>query len=280
MSVNAAGNTGPYVDIGVNDEPKVSDDGRFVAFVGIVSNQTSTPDTNGVQDVFLRDMHAGTTSLVSINATGTAAGNGGAINPSLSANGRFVVFYSNSSDLVPNDAYGGVFVRDMVAGTTTLVNVNAAGTGSSNGGAIFPVMSPDGRFVAFDSSSTDLMPNFPFQTPTQNVFVRDLVAGTTELISVNAAGTGTELASVASISADGQRVAFLTSGSDLGPTDTNGAQDVYVGLRVRFRAAHDFDDPDVSAQPGARRPAVLPRGVRHPPLYGQPPVRRHRNVHH
>jgi Tol biopolymer transport system component len=105
-----------------------------------------------------------TTTLVSVNRAGTGSGNGFSTSPVLSATGRFVAFVSTASDLVANDTNGApdVFVRDLKTGTTTLVSVNRAGTDSGNGasfGSYAPLLSADGRVVAFQSAASDLVAN-------------------------------------------------------------------------------------------------------------------------
>jgi Tol biopolymer transport system component len=86
-------------------------------------------DTNGLQDVFLRDLFAGTTLLVSANRAGTGSGSGVSYSPAITQDGRFVVFVSTASDLVDNDTNRSedVFVRDLQTGTTTLVSINGSG---------------------------------------------------------------------------------------------------------------------------------------------------------
>ena len=115
--------------------------------------------------------------LVSGNLSGTGGGNGNSMLGQVSTNGQFVVFQSDASNLVPNDTNGvtDIFVRDLVAGTTTLVSVSTNG-GPANGASTDPVMTPDGRYVAFISSASNLVPGDTNGIP--DVFVRDLVAGT------------------------------------------------------------------------------------------------------
>ena len=130
---------------------------------------------------------------MSVNRFGTGSGNSGSVRPVISADGRFVAFDSAASDLVANDTNGitnDVFVRDLQLGTTTLVSVNRFGTGSGNSVTrIAPVISADGRFVAFGSAASDLVANDTNGT-TYDVFVRDLQLGTTTLVSINRFGTG------------------------------------------------------------------------------------------
>src|SRR5262249_39633410 len=152
-----------------------------------------TTDTNAAADVFVRDLAAGTTRLVSMNASHTGTGNGHSglfAPPALSPSGRLVAFSSEASDLVSGDTNGqsDVFLHDLGTGRTTLISENLARTGSGNSGSSGAVISVDGRTVAFSSDASDLVPNDTNGTDT-DVFVRDLTTATTTLVSVNAAGT-------------------------------------------------------------------------------------------
>jgi len=116
-----------------------------------------------------------------------------------------------------------------LAPTTTLVSINSAGTGSGNGDSFNPVLSAEGRIVAFGSSASDLVPNDT--NGAADIFVRDLKRGTTTLVSVNGAGTGSGNSDSFSsrLSADGQVVAIESSASDLVANDTNEeVQDIFV----------------------------------------------------
>src|SRR4029077_9332598 len=125
----------------------------------------------------------GTTRMVSINQAGTGAGNGYSDYWQVTPDGRYVAFDSRSSDLVSGDSNGvkDVFVRDLVNNTTTLVSVNSSGTGPGNDMSQYPVISDDGRYVAFESNASNLGP--VDSNNTVDVYVRDLVAGTTRVVS-------------------------------------------------------------------------------------------------
>lgn len=233
-SVNRNGTDGGN---GGSELPSLSADGHFVAFISKARNLL-TNDANTIQDVFVRDLQTGTTTLASVNRAETGGGNSVSGTPLLSADGRFVAFSSVSSDLVTTDTNGtwDVFVRDLQLKTTKLVSVNRLGTDSGNGrSGSNPTpsgfeLSPNGRFIAFESLATDLL-----TVPTSgigDVFVRDLQTGVTSLASINRAGTssgnGTFASNHPAISADGRHVAFTSSSSDLVPTDNNGTSDVFV----------------------------------------------------
>ena len=152
--------------------------------------------------------------LASRNAAGTHAGNGPSTRPRSSDDGRFVVFESNTNDLVPNDTNGfviDVFVRDLQLDTTRLVSVNAAGTGSGDGRSSEASITPDGRYVVFKSDADDLIANQVING--QHVYVRDLVAQTTTLVSFDAGGALMPNPSFeSSITPDGRYVIFRTGG--------------------------------------------------------------------
>jgi len=228
VSVNSAGNGSGN---GLSFVSCISANGRFVAFISLASDLADN-DTNGDQDVFVRDLKTGTTTLVSVNRAGTASGNGFSEFPVMSADGRFVAFESVADDLVANDANRSVdvFVRDLKTGKTTLASVNSTGSGSGNSLSFNPVISADGHCVAFVSFASDLVANDTNGT-FNNVFVCDLKTGKTTLASVNSTGNagGNSFSFNPAISADGRFVAFQSLASDLVANDTNGhLEDVFV----------------------------------------------------
>ncbi len=232
----------------------VSRDGTVVAFVNAGSIGDASKDYNGSPDVYVRDRRAGTTELVSRPSSGAKSFGAGADGTvSISGDGRFVAFASFNNDLVPGDTntcgFGtcmDVFVRDRTLRTTERVSVGASGL-QANGHSRFPVISDDGRFVAFASKATNLVA--ADGNGLEDVFVRDrCVAGgvpvpgcgpSTERVSVTddeqqATGVGVGGASRRlDMSADGRVVAFdfrstnLPYGFDGGSTSG-----VYVRDRV------------------------------------------------
>ena len=213
----------------VNASPPISADGRYVAFASIASNLVPG-DTNGTDDVFVRDLRSGTTERVSV-ATDGSQGNSYSESPAISADGRYVAFVSGASNLVPghpND-FEDVFVRDRQSGTTQRVNVATDGT-EANNGSFSPAISADGRYVAFESYGSNLVPGDT--NDLGDVFVRDLRSGTTQRVSVATDGTqGNRLSGGhfgPAISADGRYVAFESAASNLVAGDTNHTTDVFV----------------------------------------------------
>lgn len=165
----------------------ISTNGQFIAFQSD-SSDLLPGDTNGASDIFLGDLQAGTTELISV-ATNGGWGNGASTDPAITPDGRYVAFISAASNLVAGDANGipDVFVRDTIAGTTTLVSVGAEASSTLTGASTVistPTITPDGRYVAFSSNATNLVTG---QTsPFGDVYLRDLVGGTTTWVSSNA----------------------------------------------------------------------------------------------
>jgi hypothetical protein len=158
------GNDGSYVSA-------MSSDGRYISFTSLATNLVPN-DTNGKYDVFLRDTCFGVTTActpsttrVSV-ATDGSEGNGDSLESSVSTDGRFVVFASVATNLVPNDTNGSddVFIRDTCNGaasgcTPSTYRISIAADGSQGDAHSYQgVISPDGRFVLFRSIATDLVP--------------------------------------------------------------------------------------------------------------------------
>lgn len=221
LSVNA---TGDHAGNGASSLPQSSANGRLVVFTS-TSSDLVLNDTNNAADVFVRDLQQNTTTLVSVNSAGTAAGNGPSSDAFVTPDGNHVVFLSEAGNLVAGDTNGkkDVFVRDLGLHKTTLVSVNAAGTNSGDGESFGARITPDGRYVVFTTSAKDLVSINSNQTFT-NVLRRDLSAGTTVLASVNAANTsdGNGHSFAPAISSDGRYVLFASAATDLISNDTNG----------------------------------------------------------
>ena len=222
-SVDSSGNEAD----GNSSQPHLSADGSKVAFYSTASNLSG--GSNFRRNVYVRDLATGVTTLVNVNSDGTAD-NSSVGNISISADGNKVAFDSNGSNLVPDDTNGNyiydVFVRDLTTGVTTLVSRDSNGNqGNSDSGN--SVLSADGSKVVFFSSATNLVPGDTNGGP--NVFVRDLVTGVTTRVNVDSNGVaGSGNFFFFSISADGNKVSFLSDASTLVPGDTNGNYDVFV----------------------------------------------------
>jgi len=198
---------------------------RFVAFQSYATNLAAGGWAGA--DIFVRDTRSTTTRCVSIARDG-ASPNGASAYPSISSDGTLVAFASRADNLVLGDPNGSwdVFCRSMTSTSVVAVSVSDDGT-IGNGDSSSPVLSADGRRVAFVSSSSNLVAGDA--AGFDDIFVRDLADGTTIRVSVGLAGAEANGDSSApSISADGSKVAFVSSANNLVTGDTNGANDVFV----------------------------------------------------
>ena len=204
----------------------ISQDGRYVAFMSRATNLIAG-GTNGANQVFLRDLQNRTTELVSV-ASGGAQGDGHSEYPVLSSDVRYVAFTSFATNLVTGDTNGAwdVFVRDRQRRVTERVSIATSGS-QGNSDSYVPAISGDGRYVAFESIATNLVPGDT--NGFRDVFVRDRQTGTTERVSVDSNGVqGNGISYAASISANGRYVGFSSMASNLVPGDTNGTWDAFV----------------------------------------------------
>jgi Tol biopolymer transport system component len=258
VSVSTGGAQG---NAACDDFPSTSSDGRFVAFRSEASNLVPEGDTNGIADIFVRDRQNGTTERVNV-ATGGAQANAENGDPSISADGRFVAFQSDASNLVAGDTNGvtDVFVRDRQNGTTERVSV-ANGSGAQGNGESsswhWSSISGDGRFVAFTSFASNLIAG----DTSPGVFVRDRQSGTTERASVDSTGEIKGFGNFASISTDGRYVAFQSFGTILVPDDRNNSNDIFVRDRRRRTTERvSVDSAGVEGNTDSWEPAISADG--------------------
>ena len=213
---------------GVTESKRVaSADGRFVVF-GSDSGNLVVDDTNGMQDVFLRDRVLGTTVRISVNKDDGGDASGASDHPVISENGRFIAFRSTADDLVEGDGNGmmDIFAWDSVTGSMTRVSV-AVGGGDPNGASNLPSISGDGRYVTFISAATNLVAGGA--NDNQDVYVYDQFLAETTLVSVRPGGVRTDGSSRHPVlSADGRHIAFSCIDDGLVPGDTNSQRDIFV----------------------------------------------------
>ena len=208
----------------------LSSDGSTIAFASLANNLV-TGDTNAAKDIFVRDLATGITSRVSVDSAGVQ-GNGASDFPSISADGRFVAFESEATNLVAGDTSGmlDIFVHDRGTGATTRASVSSTGIqghDDSSGAHI----SGDGRFVVFLSVAANLVVGDT--NVRKDHFLRDRATGMTTRVSVDSAGNqGNHICYGSAISQDGLVIAFSSMSTNLVPNDTNGRRDIFV--RERF----------------------------------------------
>ncbi|MBP2320239.1 Tol biopolymer transport system component [Kibdelosporangium banguiense] len=225
VSVTADGREG---DAASYDPPGISADGRHVAFVSSATNLVSG-DTNGQDDVFVKNLRTGTLTLVSAATDGTI-GNGASYgSPVLSSDGRYIAFRSDSSNLVAGDTnnVADVFIKDIRTGAIARASVGAAGEQGDRLVAHGLAMSADGRYVVFPSAATNLVPGDT--NASIDIFVKDRTTGS--IVRANTTRDGTQTSSytlMPSITADGHKVAFVAWGDNLVPGDTEDTPDLFV----------------------------------------------------
>lgn len=256
-----------------DDRVGISADGRFVAFASIAGDLVSGLVT-GTNKIFVRDRQQQVTELINVSSAGVPA-NGEARQPSISADGRIVAFSTLASNLVPGDTNGSedAFVRDRVARTTERVSLSGAVAQAVCPPGVFsvdcvrdPVVSADGRFVVFRSRATNLILN-DANAARADVFIRDRVAGTTELVSQSTEGeqgnsdsgdaAGIENPTRMAVSADGRFVAFVSAANNLVSADLNGVEDIFVRDRRVASPVADASGPYLGWATTTARPAYV-----------------------
>jgi Tol biopolymer transport system component len=222
---------------GPSGGPAISANGRYVAFSSTATNLVAG-DTNGLSDVFVRDLRTGRTIRVSVTSRGRQARcNAGSCEntePALSANGRYVAFESSATNLVRGDTnrLGDIFVRDLRTGRTQRVSVSSsgrqAGGDPTNTGSNAPEISANGRLVVFHSAASNLVAGDTNRAT--DIFVHDRRTGRTQRVSVSTDGQQADQESLGAdaISPDGRYVAFTSLATNLVAGDANDITDVFI----------------------------------------------------
>jgi len=205
----------------------VSADGRYVAFVSNATNLVAN-DTNGVADIFRKDLLTQEIVRCSTTNTGVQVTGGDSIWPSISADGRYVAFQSAANDIVGASTVGRshIYRKDLLTGAIERCSLGLAGAEADND-SLLPSISGEGRFVAFGSAATNLVPNDT--NGWDDIFRFDVSTKAIVRCSTNAAGGETHNGSAwwPSISADGRYVAFQSASTDIMAGITPGRLHVY-----------------------------------------------------
>ena len=221
--------------------PAISTNGGYVVFTSDATDLLEgSRDLNESRDVFVHTVATRSNAAVSVHAPEMASLTppAASVVRALSADGRYVAFESRASSLIAGqvDRNGGandIFLFDAVNKSTILVShASGSATVTGNGRSEQPSLSADGRFIAFVSKATDLIPGITSSEIQENIYVFDRITGVTMLVSRSAADQGPDRRSSnwATISADGRYIAFVSTATDLvaGQEDQNFTQDVFL----------------------------------------------------
>jgi hypothetical protein len=234
--------------------PSISSDGRYIAFCSFASNLVE--GVSGLEDspqIYLRDMENDVTTVVSVNSDGIPANMSNTCSISISGDGRYVAFESGATNLIETDNgdFTHIYLHDRQTGETIRASVSSTGV-PSNDRNMQPYLTVNSRYLVFESDATNLVSNDT--NGQQDVFVRDLVLGTTQRVSIGTDGTqGNGLSYNGSISADGRSAMFISEASNLVENDTNGLLDLFIHdleLNVTYRVfvdntGEEFNNDDI-----------------------------------
>jgi TolB protein len=238
----------------------VSADGRYVMVTSLASNLVPGDGGDNVFQVYVRDRWLRTTSRVSESGTGVPA-NGSTYGNAMSPDGRYLALASDATNLVPGDTNDAtdVFIRDRARNTIARVDVSTGGA-EANAGSYEVAVSADGRYVAFASDATNLVPGDT--NDATDVFIRDRARNTTSRLSLSGGGRQADAGSRhVSLSADGRYVAFTSDATNLVPGDTNGNSDVFVrDRRSRAITRASLSSIGVEGNDFSAGPALAPDG--------------------
>lgn len=219
------------------EEPVISAHGRFVAYSSPASKLVRH-DTNGLADVFVHDARTGKTTRVSVTSrekqSARSSTHTGSNDPAISADGRFVAFHSDASNLVQHDTNHvfDIFLRDRKAGKTSRVSVPNAARQADRESLIPVTISAHGRFVAFGSMASNLVRGD--RNDIEDAFIRDRGRHTTILVSRSlTGGVGNNASGPGALSANGRVVAFSSWASNLVENDRNRLPDAFVRVFPR-----------------------------------------------
>ena len=259
MHTNAAVAVAAYEDIHNLD---MTPDGRFIAFIANTNGNAGTTTCVGVWDA-----QTGAVTLASGDPANIIATNSICDWPTINPSGRFVAFLSSNTNLVTNSVPGDyhLYVRDLQAGATRLVDVETNSAGSLVSAATVPCLTTNGGLVGFECPDGGLVPND--RNGDYDVFVRDWAGGSTELISahhpdlLSRTPNGPSFLTPASVSSDGRWAAFVSDANNLVANDTNRCRDVFVrDLATGSLTLVSLNTNGVSGSRASSEPAISPEG--------------------
>jgi Tol biopolymer transport system component len=243
---------------GAAETPAVSGNGRFVAFRD--EGSLVAKDDNGSQDIYVRDLKTGTTSMASLTNNGEVGTNSAFEQPAISRSGRFVAFATFAQLIGKDDnSVADVYVRDRKRDRTKLASQTTGGEVVTDSSSEFPAMSADGSLVVFQSQSDEFIQND--ENFSRDIFLHNFDSGRTTRVSIKS-NEEEELGENEhpSMSADGSLIAW-ESGGTLAPPDANNSIDIYLRNRVtgKTRLVSINKDGDY-AEHNSKQPSISPNG--------------------
>ncbi len=211
-----------------SDKSDIDGNGHYIVFESTATNLVTNVTTGGINHIYRKDNLTGEVLLVSSDDSGLVAANNASSSPRISDDGRFVVFESTATNLVTiaSGGFSQIYLKDLADGSVDIISRNSTPT-AGNGNSFNPDISSDGKYIVFDSNATNLG-----GTGFRHVYLVDVAdLDTIELISVNSSEVpGDGNSSDPSVSNDGQRIAFVSTATNL-DTDNNNFSDIFLRER-------------------------------------------------
>jgi len=212
----------------------MSNSGRYVAFTSTSSFEVGIVDTNGRPDIFVYDQDSERTEIVRPTINGQQVEpNGESGNPTLSADGRYVAFVSNATNLVSPalaEAKFNVYIYDRFSRAIELVSSGSNGLPADKDSQL-PSISGDGQLVAYQSDATNLVPGD--SNGKRDVFLFDVLTKRTRRISINSDGVqGNQDSQFPAMSQDGKTIVFSSYADNLFSVDFNSTSDIFFANRI------------------------------------------------
>lgn len=249
VSINSEGDQGNDHSAEQSD---INSDGKFVVFESDASNLV-LDDTNGVKDILVADLNMNQIERVSVSTLGEE-GNDSSLFPSISSDGRYVLFISSASNLVLNDTNNNVdvFLHDRQSTSTIRISENPSGV-QANGESMAGTISDNGRYVAFSSGADNLV--LDDTNGKWDVFVKDLLLNEIKIVSkstLGELGNNDSGNNYTSISSDGRYITFASSATNLVQDDTNGVDDIFfhdcqTGITKRISINNEGQEADAGS---------------------------------
>ncbi len=205
--------------------PAISYDGRYVAFQSSANNLVNG-DTNSFRDVFLRDRVRGTTIRLSQNPVGGIEGDGDSLAPSISGDGKRIVFASFADSFLAGSRYQTCYLRDLHSNSLSIIDLRSD-NGQPSEWCQDASIDLSGQRVAFQARAGNLVPGDT--NGWSDIFVRDLAGGAPIRVNLGVGGAEANAESYQPrISGDGNQVLFASDASNLVASDSNALRDIFM----------------------------------------------------